>query len=142
MNIDRFKHEHIDILTQIDKLRTLSHAGPVEQAAQIARGIVAISSTIRLHLAVEDRMLYPALQAGSNAELARLGAQFQQEMGEIASRFMLFVRRWNTAERIAADPEGFRAEANVALRSVYERMRREDRDFYPRIEAEEALALR
>ena len=87
-------------------------------------------------------MLYPALQAGSNAELARLGAQFQQEMGEIASRFMLFVRRWNTAERIAADPEGFRAEANVELRSVYDRMRREDRDFYPRIEAEEALALR
>ena len=140
MNIDRFKHEHIDILAQIDKLRTLSHAGPVEQAAQIARGIVAISSTIRLHLAVEDRMLYPALRAGSDAELARLGARFQQEMGEIASRFMQFARRWNTAERVAADPDGFRAEANVALRSVYERMRREDREFYPRIAAGVAAA--
>ncbi len=141
MNIDRFKHEHQDILAQIDALRTLSHAGPAQHASAIAQGIVAISSTIRLHLAVEDRMLYPALQSSGDAELARLGARFQHEMGEIAGAFMAFARRWNTAERVAADPGGFRAEANVALRSVYERMRREDRDFYPRVEAGQALAL-
>ena len=139
MNIDRFKHEHEDILAQIAALRALSHAGPAQHAAQIAQAIVAMSSTIRLHLAVEDRLLYPALATGRDAQLARLGAQFQREMGEIAGGYMAFARRWNTAERVAADPEGFRAEANVALRSVYERMRREDRDFYPRIEAEEAL---
>ena len=139
MNIDRFKHEHEDILGQIAALRSLSHAGPAQHAAQIAQGVVAMSSTIRLHLAVEDRLLYPALQSGGNAELARLGAQFQREMGEIASSYMAFARRWNTAERVATDPEGFRAEANMALRRVYERMRREDRDFYPRIEAEEAV---
>ncbi|HCL87452.1 MAG TPA: hemerythrin [Comamonadaceae bacterium] len=142
MNIDRFKHEHVDILAQIDRLRTLSHAGPAQHAAEIARGIVAMSSTIRLHLAVEDRLLYPALQAGGDADLARLGARFQHEMGEIAGSYAAFARRWNTAERVASDPEGFRAEANVALRRVYERMRREDHDFYPRIEqAQEAVCV-
>ncbi len=140
MNIDRFKHEHEDILAQIDALRALSHAGPAQHAAAIAQGVVAMSSTIRLHLAVEDRLLYPALQCSGDAELARLGTRFQHEMGEIAGGYMAFARRWNTRERVAADPEGFRAEANVALRSVYERMRREDRDFYPRIEAEETAA--
>ncbi len=141
MNIDRFKHEHEDILAQIDTLRALSHAGPAQHAGAIAQAIVAMSSTIRLHLAVEDRLLYPALQTAGDAALARLGARFQHEMGEIAGGYVEFARRWNTAERVAADPEGFRAEANVALRSVYERMRREDREFYPRIEAaQEAVA--
>ncbi|PWW46906.1 hemerythrin domain-containing protein [Melaminivora alkalimesophila] len=138
MNIDRFKREHADILDQIDALRRLTHAGVAENASAIAQGIVAMSSTIRLHLAVEDRLLYPALQASGNDALAQLGKRFQDEMGEIASNYMAFARRWNTAERVTADPAGFKGDANVVLRSVYDRMRHEDRDFYPRIEAAES----
>lgn len=55
-------------------------------------------------------------------------------MGPIASAYDAFARRWNTAESLRTDEKGFRAEANVVLRKVYERMQREDRDFYPRIE--------
>jgi iron-sulfur cluster repair protein YtfE (RIC family) len=141
MNIDRFKHEHRDILDQIAALRQLTHAGVEHNAAAIARGIVAMSSTIKLHLAVEDRLLYPALQGGADPELARLGEQFQREMGAIAAAYMEFARHWNTPERVRADAAGFRADANTVLRRVYERMQRENRDFYPRIEAEEAALL-
>lgn len=140
MNIDRFKHDHVDILGQIDRLRQLAHAGVEGNAAAIARGIVAISSTIKLHLAVEDRMLYPALARCGNAELECLSARFQQDMGSIATAFMAFARRWNTAESVRGDPQSFRREANDVLRRVYERMQRENREFYPRIEAEEAMA--
>lgn len=140
MNIDRFKHEHQAILDHIDGLRRLTHAGALSHAADIAHGIVAMSSTIKLHLAVEDRVLYPALRQGADGDLARLGAQFQSEMGTIAATYMDFARRWNTAEQVRRDPDGFRADANVVLRSVYERMLREDRDFYPRIEEQELLA--
>lgn len=52
-------------------------------------------------------------------------------MGPIASAYDAFARRWNTAESLRTDEKGFRAEANVVLRKVYERMQREDRDFYP-----------
>jgi len=140
MNIDRFKREHRDILGQIATLRQLKHSGVEHNATAIAQGIVSMSSTIKLHLAVEDRLLYPALRQGADAELARLGEQFQREMGAIAAAYMDFARRWNTPERVRTDAEGFRADANTVLRHVYERMQRENRDFYPRIEAEEALA--
>ncbi|MDD2711505.1 MAG: hemerythrin domain-containing protein [Simplicispira sp.] len=140
MNIDRFKHEHHDILAGIAALRRLSHAGVTDNAAEIAQRIVAMSSTIKLHLAVEDRVLYPALRNGPDPALARLGAQFQQEMGAIASAYMAFARRWNTADGVKQNPDGFRADANAVLRTVHERMQREDRDFYPRIEAQEVLA--
>ena len=59
-------------------------------------------------------------------------------MGPIASAYDAFARRWNTAEGLRTDEKGFCAEANVVLRKVYERMQREDRDFYPRIEEQEA----
>nr|MBP8205198.1 hemerythrin domain-containing protein [Giesbergeria sp.] len=61
------------------------------------------------------------------------------DMGPIASAYDAFARRWNTAESLRADEKGFRSEANVVLRKVYERMQREDHDFYPRIEEQEAV---
>ena len=140
MNITRFQYEHQDIVGQIDHLRELARAGVEPNAAAIASGIVAMSSTIKLHLAVEDRLLYPALRAGADAELARLGERFQREMGAIAAAYMEFARRWNTPQSVRADPEGFRANANTVLRQVHERMQRENRDFYPRIEAMDTAA--
>ena len=50
MNIDKFKHQHTDILHSIATLRDLTHAGVVPNAAEIARRIVAMSGTIKLHL--------------------------------------------------------------------------------------------
>jgi hypothetical protein len=136
MNIDKFKHQHTDILRRIATLRDLAHAGVAQNAAAIAEGIVAMSAVIKLHLAVEDQALYPALQRGGDETLARLGQRFQSDMGPIATAFDAFARCWNTAQRLRADEAGFRAAANDVLRRVHERMRREDREFYPRVEAQ------
>ena len=134
MNIDKFKHQHVQILQCITELRACTRAGIVENAAEIARLVVAMSSVIKLHLAAEDQVLYPALQAGDDRALARLGQRYQDEMLSIATSYMAFARRWNAPHKLQADPEGFRADANLVLKAVYERMRREDRDFYPAIE--------
>lgn len=78
MNIDKFKHQHVDIMGNISALRRLAQAGVAQNAAGIARLVVSMSSTIKLHLAVEDQALYPALQRGDNPELARMGQQYQK----------------------------------------------------------------
>lgn len=142
MNIDRFKDQHHEILQAISQLRRCAHAGVAEHAEQIARLVVSMSAVIKLHLAAEDHTLYPALVAGQDAELARMGQRFQDEMASIAIAYHEFARRWNTAAHVRADPEGFRADANQVLRMVHERMRREDRDFYPAIETAGAPTAR
>lgn len=140
MNIDKFKHQHVDILRRIAALRGLTHAGVAHNAAAIAEDIIAMSAVIKLHLAVEDQALYPALQRGGSDELARMGRRYQDEMGPIAAAYDAFARRWNTAQCLGADEAGFRADANDVLRRVYARMQREDREFYPCIEARQAPA--
>lgn len=135
MNIDKFKHQHADIMSNISALRRLAQAGVAQNAADIARLIVSMSSTIKLHLAVEDQALYPALQRGDNPELARMGQQYKTDMGPIAQAYEAFARRWNRADSVLHDEQAFRDDANRVLRMVHERMQRENRDFYPRIEA-------
>jgi len=63
------------------------------------------------------------------------GQIYQDEMKTIAAAYEKFARRWNTAPNLAADPEGFRADANNVLKLLYSRIRREDSNFYPAIEA-------
>ncbi len=141
MNIDKFKHQHLDILRSIDLLRQLTHAGVERNAAEIAQRIVAMSSTIKLHLAVEDQALYPALQRSGNASLARMGRQYQSDMGPIASAYDAFARRWNTAEKPAHRREGLpRRSATWCCGKAYERMQRGRTAISdPRIEEQEAV---
>jgi iron-sulfur cluster repair protein YtfE (RIC family) len=94
-----------------------------------------MSSSIKLHLAVEDSILYPALQSGNNAAVARMGKQFQDEMDAIAAAYLNFARNWNNATRVSRDPEGFRSDANIVLRVLHARMHKENTVFYPAIEA-------
>ncbi len=135
MNIDKFKHQHIDILSAIADLRKLVQSGIADHAADIARRIVAMSGIIKLHLAVEDRILYPALEASANKTLAGMSQRYRSEMEGIAGSYLNFAAKWNTPRLLEAEPETFRDEANQVLKALYERMQREDREFYPAIEA-------
>lgn len=135
MKIDKFKSQHLDILASIAGLRQLVHSGIVGNAARISAQIIAMSGVIKLHLAVEDRVLYPALQACGDASLARMSRLYQGEMAGIVDAYLGFAGKWNSAARLEQAPEQFRSEANAVLKVLYQRMRKEDHEFYPAIEA-------
>lgn len=135
MNIDKFKHQHHKIFDSINALRQYSLAGAVEHAREIAAAVVSMSSLIKLHLTVEDRVLYPALRSSSERALAKIGNQYQEDMKVIAQNYDEFARKWNTAANVARDPDGFRKDANVVLKMLHARIRQEDHHFYPAIEA-------
>lgn len=135
MDIDRFKHQHVEILDGIAKLRSFSHAGVKEHAHEIAHAIVALSTVVKLHLAIEDRILYPALQSGSNPQLSEMGKAYQEGMKGIASGYIAFSRQWSSAATIAAKAEQFRSEANTVLKTLFSRMQKENSEFYPAIES-------
>ena len=135
MNIDKFKHQHEDILADIAALRQLVHGGIEANAERIAARIIAMSGNIKLHLAVEDKVLYPALAGCGDASLARMSNLYQLEMSGIVAGYMAFATTWNSAAHLLAAPEKFRAEANGVLRRVYERIKKEDLEFYPAAEA-------
>lgn len=135
MDIDKFKQQHVEIIGSVAALRQLVKEGIIENATKISKLIISMSSIIKLHLAVEDTILYPALQDRSNAAMARMGKKFQDEMAVIATAYMGFARHWNNASKVSADPEGFRSDANVVLKILHDRMRKENTIFYPAIEA-------
>src|SRR5690606_5633077 len=109
--------------------------GIEKNAAQIAAGIVALSSVVKLHLTIEDRILYPALQYDKSRKLAEMGWAYQEDMKGIANAYIAFSRRSSPEAVVAEMLERFRAEANMVLKSLHARTQKENVEFYPAIEA-------
>jgi hypothetical protein len=135
MDIDRFKHQHVDILSGIAVLRKLAHQGVEDRAVDIAHELKALSAVVTSHLAIEDRILSPSIRRSGDVGMARMAQSYQEDMKGIANAFINFARRWSSATVLAKNPDDFRHEANSVLRDVHARMLRENREFYPAIEA-------
>ncbi len=131
MNIDKFKQDHLTILGNATELRRLIQAGIAGNAEAIAKMIVSMSANIKMHLASEDRVLYPGLTGSSNTTAAQMAKKFQAEMGAIAAAYGDFSRKWNIGSKVAAEPDEFRKAADQILKALHERIQREDRDLYP-----------
>lgn len=134
MNIDKMKNQHVEILEKISFLRKLSQAGVSSNAQEIATAIVSMSAIIKTHLSAEDQFLYPHIEQDGNSALRQVSSTFQREMTDIVSDYDVFSRRWNIASKLIGNDEAFRRDANTVLRKVFERMQKENKDFYPLVE--------
>jgi hemerythrin-like domain-containing protein len=134
MNIDKFKQQHVEIMAAVTELRGLVKTGIAEHAAEIAKHIISMSATIKLHLSVEDSVLYPALQKSRDPSHAALGSRYQSEMGDLAAAYMKFAGKWLSAQQIAGDVEGFRSEANLVFKALHDRIQKENAELYPALE--------
>ncbi|MES2149064.1 MAG: hemerythrin domain-containing protein [Pseudomonadota bacterium] len=131
MNIEKLKQDHNEIMAQVTQLKKLCQSGIAENADAIARQIVTMSSVIKLHLAAEDLVLYPALAKSTDAGIAKIGKQFQQEMGGIAAAYMKFAGSWTTGKNVSSNPEGFREDANNIFKALHQRIQTENTELYP-----------
>lgn len=134
MNMQKYQQDHNKILAHISELRKLVHQGITENADEIANMIVAMSSIIKLHLAKEDRFLYPTLAKSKDPEIAMIGTEFQAEMGGVASTYTVFAHDWSIGKSIADQPEAFRASANMIFKALHIRIQRENVELYPAAE--------
>jgi hemerythrin-like domain-containing protein len=131
MNTDRYRKEHVVILTEVSELRKLVESGISENADAIAKALVSMSAKVKLHLSAEDQFLYPALAGSVNPAVAKIGKKFQKEMGGIAAAYLEFIGKWNLASKVAANPEGFRADANDIFKALHQRIQSENQELYP-----------
>lgn len=88
------------------------------------------TSTLTRHLKTEDWVLYPTLLRSSDKQVASTARAFSASMGELASDFHDYVKRWGATE-IGDDWKGYQRETSEILRVLALRMKREDRDLYP-----------
>lgn len=110
----------------------------IQQAVKAARPghdirllLVELSGKLSIHLAAEDRMVYPQLQASQVPGVAALAKRFADEMGGLSGAFKAFSHRYNTGAVIDGDRAAFASGFQGIVAAVTARVKAEESELYP-----------
>ena len=126
----RDKHrELLELASQIIGL--IEKKNIVDDAAEMRQILAILAGKLRVHLATEDRHLYPLLLAHDDGAVRQCAEEFISEMGDIYTHFTEYIDRWPNAISIEEKPGDFVTETLGMLKRLAERMEREDNKLYP-----------
>ena len=122
------EHAELDMLA-VQLLDEVAAAAP---SAKVSALRWRLNHVLMVHLAKEDRLVYPELLA-SPATRA-LAQRFAEEMGGLAEAYLAYNAAW-PIERVEAEWAAFGTATRGVMRALRQRILREERDLYPRIAA-------
>lgn len=123
------EHAELDLLAERLIRQVTQPGGPDSDLASIRW---RLNHVLMVHLAKEDRHLYPQLQRCAEDRVRALATRFATEMGNLADVYLAYTNEW-TAQKIAGDQRGFSTATLRVMRALRQRILREERDLYPMI---------
>lgn len=128
------RRQHDAAMALITDIRTrLAEAKP--DAYVIGLSLAKLTGLLRIHLAQEDRTLYPEMIASGNSAASAAARSFQEEMGGLSQRFAEYAARWTTSRVIESALPEFRKETLTVLAALEMRIQRENEQLYPLAES-------
>ncbi len=131
----RFREQHAEILRLVADLQGVTERQLREDAGPARKIISSFLGKLTLHLAVEDRSVYPQLQSSPDAAVAAMAKKFEKEMGHLAANVLAWGKRWSTPNLIQAEPRRFITETADIVTTLKQRMKRENLQLYAAVDA-------
>jgi hemerythrin-like domain-containing protein len=132
LDIETMRRQHAEAEEMAASLLAIvANYRDLYDAVPIARLVGKLNALLRVHLAYEDMVLYPALMRAGDAEVAGLANAFHEDMGALAPQFEEFAWRWSGPTVIDMMFDRFREEATEILAALGARIERENDQLYP-----------
>ncbi len=128
---DRFRQQHNEILVLAKELQThLSVAALSTDATEARRCLGSLMGKLSLHLAAEDKVLYPELAANKDVTVSEMARRFSVEMMSTATQVTAYSNKWPTPTAIKANATDFVKETKQVLGILADRIKRENLELY------------
>ncbi|CAA7624968.1 EAL domain-containing protein [Magnetospirillum sp. SS-4] len=133
---DSFRRHHHQMRDMMGRIRDILDVAHVSlDPGAVATILRELFGKFSIHLALEDRLLYPKLRSWPVPHLQAIADRFEVEMGGMKAEFDRYRRTWPGPQAISRDPARFVAETSTVLAALEQRINREDADLYPSFEA-------
>ena len=107
-NLDILYREHKEILETIKKMEAfLNKESVLNKTQELINTSGTLSGQIRIHLAREDKNLYPGLLKSDDEKIQSITESFKEEMGGIGEVFKKYLASWDSSDFIKESPEKF-----------------------------------
>ncbi len=129
---DTFRRQHNELLAVAGQIAKELDAAKLAADSQPVRMLVGeLSGKLKVHLAMEDRTLYPKLLDDADREVSAKAKRFVEEMGGIAKVFGEYLDHWPNSRAIQQAPQQFIKETNDLFGVLAARIKRENGELYP-----------
>ena len=136
---DSFRKQHDEILNIAREINGMLGSTIGDSAAEKIRSLLSrLAGLVNVHLAMEDKALYPTLLAHRDASVAGTARRFNEEMGSLAATFVGYINAWPNAAAIKADPARFTTDSKAVFNALSKRIHKENVELYVLLDAVEA----
>lgn len=132
----RFREQHDGLLALATEISACLDANEISQDASKVKSLLSkLMGKLKVHLAMEDKSLYPSLLEKGDDQLKAMTQRFIDEMGGIGEAVETYADKWSTASAIQNDVQGFISETNAIFAALAERIDKENNELYAAFDA-------
>ncbi|MBI3130653.1 MAG: hemerythrin domain-containing protein [Acidobacteria bacterium] len=135
MDTQRYREHHQEVRVLAGELdRLLDPMELAKDGIPAWRILGELADKLTVHLAMEDRLLYPTLLNSGREEASALAHRYSEDMGGVREAFGAYLATWRSGSAIQKDPNGFIAQSRVMIAAVGMRIEAEEAHLYPAAE--------
>lgn len=130
MNVDSYLKQHKEAAGLVGEIEgKLSNAK--QEAQAINQLLIKLLGTLKFHISMEDKFIYPKATASANGKLKSVATKIQSDMAPIGAALEKYARSWSSADKIRVNPDAFVKETNGVIKALVNRIEVEEKTFYP-----------
>lgn len=130
-----FRAQHAEILAIAKEIAaSLQPATLAKDADRVRMLLAKLAGVLNVHLAMEDKSLYPNLLA--SPKTVAIAKRFMDEMGTLAGSFKSFMGKWPNGQSIQRSSSEFAKELTAIFDAIAKRIQREEKELYPLVDGQ------
>lgn len=128
------RQQHNEILGIAGKIAEIIRSGrTAQEATTIRNALNTFGGKLTVHLAMEDKAVYPALARHADPRVRQVAQKYATEMGGLVNTVKDYLAHWQ-AKRIEADPQGFAQATQGVFSALAARVAAENKELYPLVD--------
>jgi len=132
----RFREQHDEMLQVASEISAHLNVSELSNDANEVRGLLSkLLGKLGVHLAIEDKSLYPKLFEHSDERVKSMAKKFNDEMGGIAEAVTAYKNQWPNSMAIQQDPGTFITQTKGVFDALAKRIDRENNELYRTVDA-------
>jgi iron-sulfur cluster repair protein YtfE (RIC family) len=127
----KFREQHDELLVKAGLIGNALDVEKLKEDGGPMRSLLSdLLGKLKIHLAVEDKALYPQLKNCGNHEVVAISIQYQEDMGGIAEFVAKYSKNWPSGMAISENAQAFIDETNQLLSALGTRIQKENDYLY------------
>jgi hemerythrin-like domain-containing protein len=133
--IEKLRRDHANLLQLMERaLLTLDNRKAADHET-VLNSLVSFEEALRIHLEIEDRILYPILMDHEDEEIRTLTGEYVKEMRSTFDSFRSFIPRWEVGGTSPPSRDVLTSELKDYASILMQRIRFEEEVLFPTLES-------